>query len=284
MSLAFFRAALERDSTFADAWAGIADAWSWIGDNFAPNRLAAEAGRVAARRALALDSTSGRAAASVAYGMMTVDYDWSGAESALRRAIALDSRSIEARLLLTEVLTATGRLDEAWREVEGTWAIDSLNPRTGYYITAALTCARRYGDLLRWSERTTSLSGLLRFQAYLGSQRPDSALAYAASVPSRAVALAASGQIAEARDAITEWAAVQDSAQRQGQVVFVGSDREAMAWASVGERDRAFTALERSYDVRSGNWLPFLKCWPLFDPLRDDPRYHDLLRRMHLEP
>jgi hypothetical protein len=98
------------------------------------------------------------------------------------------------------------------------------------------------------------------------------------------MALAAAGQQAEAGDAIARWAAVQDSARRQGQVMFVDSDVEAMAWAAVGDRDRAFAALWRSYDVRSGNWLPFLKCWPAFDPLRGDPRYHDLLRRMRLEP
>ena len=57
-----------------------------------------------------------------------------------------------------------------------------------------------------------------------------------------------------------------------------------MAWAAAGDRDRAFAALERAYASRSTNYLPLLKVMPMFDALRDDPRYHDLLRRMHLEP
>jgi hypothetical protein len=284
MSLAYFRGAIARDSTFADAWAGMADAWIWIGDIILPNHLAAEQTRVAARRALALDSTSSRAAAALAYTLMTVDYDWPGAEHLLRRAIALDPRGIEARLWLSEVLTATGRLDEGWQEVQRAWAGDSLNPRIGFFVYHALTAARRADELSRWASRVPMMAPHLRFFGHLVAHRADSALASAPEPPFFVMALAAAGRLPEARDSAAALAAATDTARLRGTTAFINFDDEAIAWAAVGDLDRAFKALEHSYAVRSGDRFPLLKVSPMFDNLRGDPRYHDLLRRMHLEP
>jgi len=290
MSLGFFQAAAERDTAFADPWASMADAWTWS-EGFFPNRYSAERARAAAQRALALDSTSSKPSAALAYAMMSVDYDWPGAERVLRRALAHDPRAVEARLELAEVLSATGRSDEAVRNVDEAWAIDSLNPRQGYFRWLVLYSARRYEEMLRWAERaaTPDLNARrLRFFAHLGL-RPDSAPTYAgfsswSGLAYRVVALAAAGRLREARDLAARLEAEQDSAQALGRTPYVQPDWQAVAWAAVGEKNRAFAALERSLADRSGDLLPHLKVLPFFDNLRDDPRYHDLLRRMHLEP
>jgi len=159
LSLGFFQSAIERDSTFVDAWAGIANAWAWLSDAVFPNRWAAGNAAWFARRALALDSASSLAAAALAYRMMTVDYDWPGAERLLQRTIALDPRGTETRLFLSFSFAATGRPEEAWQQVEQAWAVDSLNPRISYFVWIVLTCARRYDDLLRWSRRPTAWGG-----------------------------------------------------------------------------------------------------------------------------
>ena len=284
MSIGFFQAAIERDSTFAEPWASMAEAWGWL-DGIFPNRFVAEQGRAAARRALALDSASTKASSALAYAMMTVDYDWPGAEHLLRRAIALDPRGVETRLVLSWVLGATGLLEEAVRKVEEAWAVDSLNPRVGFFLYLVLNSARRYDDLLRWADRTAPLGGwepALRFAAHLGAQRPDSALAHGGRM-GRVLALAAGGRLEEARVLAGRIEADEDSARAQGREVG-DPDASAVAWAAVGDRDRAFAALERSYGIRSGYLLPLIKYLPYFDNLRDDARYHDLLRRMHLEP
>jgi TolB-like protein len=291
MSLGFFQAAAERDTAFADPWSSMADAWTWL-EEFFPNRWAAERGRAAAQRALALDSVSSKASAALAYAMMTVDYDWPGAERVLRRAIAIDPRAVDARLELSDVLSATGRFDEAVRNVDEAWAIDSLNPRIGYFRWLVLYSARRYEDMRRWAERAATPDRQtlrLRFFAHLGEQRHDSALAYVGGSswegPAyRVVALAAAGRLREARNLAAQLEAEQDSAQTQGRTPYVQPDWQAVAWAAVSDKDRAFAALERSYGNRSGDLLPHIKVLPFFDPLRDDPRYRDLLRRMHLEP
>jgi hypothetical protein len=61
-------------------------------------------------------------------------------------------------------------------------------------------------------------------------------------------------------------------------------DALAVGYALLGDRDEAFRWLERAYDWGNVELLLRLKVYPPFDRLRDDPRYHDLLRRMHLEP
>jgi TolB-like protein len=286
MALGFFQAAFERDSSFAEALANIAEAWSWL-EGYFPNRLVAEQGRAAARRALALDSASSRASTALAYAMATVDYDWTGAERLLRRAIGRDARGTDTRLMLSMVLSATGRLDEAWETVEAAWAIDSLNPRNGYYVWLVLSSAHRYDDLLHWSERLAQgdpSRSMMRFTGYLATHRPDSAVAQATDCSfCQTLALAAEGRLVEARDAATRWVVATDSQRTQGLVPDV-PDITAAVWAAVGDRDRAFAALERSFAFRSGSDLPWIKYLPTFDNLHDDPRFHDLLRRMHLEP
>jgi len=124
----------------------------------------------------------------------------------------------------------------------------------------------------------------MRWYAFLGTQRADSALPLSDDRVARSIVLAAAGRLGDARDSVARAAMEWDSLLSQGLSLIVYNDFRALAWAAVGDRDRAFADLERAYAARSGGFLPFLKCWPLFDPLRDDPRYHDLLRRMHLEP
>jgi adenylate cyclase len=288
MSFGFFQAAIERDSAFADAWAAMADAWGWAESLFT-NRFVAEMGRGNALRALALDSASGRAASALAYALMTVDYDWLGAERIARRTLERNTRSVELRLTLAEALCGTGRCEEASQEVREAWAIDSLNPRFPFYVVNVLASARRYDDLIRWSRGAGSMPGVreLGFVVGLvGAHRLDSALSVAGSTQNpllQAIALAAAGRLSEAHDAAARLEAVVDSARVLG-FSPANPDYEALAWAAAGDRDRAFAALERCYVNRSGGWLPFLKVYPVFDSLRDDPRYHDLLRRMHLEP
>jgi TolB-like protein len=285
LSIGFFRAAIERDSTFAEAWAGIADAWPWIGDVLTPNRLAAEQGRTAARRALALDSTLGGAWSAVGYALMTVDYDWAGAEQVLRHALALDPRATAVRVWLGYLLAATGRLEEAWTDARQAWTADSLDPRVGWLITYVAVISRRSDEMLRWAPRLAAgAAAELRFNGHLLAGHFDSALADAPNPAFRVMALAAAGRATDARDAATALTAASDSARANGVTMFVNPDLDAVAWAAVGDRDRAFEALERSYAVRAGQYLIMLKTAPWFDRLRDDPRYHDLLRRMHLEP
>ncbi|HET9706930.1 MAG TPA: hypothetical protein VFP39_01365 [Gemmatimonadales bacterium] len=280
MGIAFFRAAFERDSTFVDALAAEAFYWGWA-DGVMPNGVVAELGRRAANRALALDSTSDLALSSLSYASMTLDFDWNAAERLARRAVAANPHSVQSLTQLSQVLLATGRADEAWRQLQAAWAIDSLNPGLGWFIMTTLVASRRYDDLLRWSARVPEWS--LRFYGHLGLGHGDSALAAAGPIPwHRVMALAAAGREREARDTALRIEARADSARGEGRLVG-DADQDAMAWAAVGDLDRAFAALETSYRVRSSTFLPFIKYWPAFDPLRGDPRYHDLLRRMHLE-
>ena len=277
-AIAFFRSAVERDSTYAEAWAALAWAWGWV-DSYFPNRVTAEQGRVAGARALALDSTSGGAAA-VLYAMQTVDYDWAGGERLGRRAIELNPRDQATLLGLSAFLLSEGKVAEADAFLRRAWEADSLNPQVLFFTNAVLTSERRWDELLRWGSRVSDRSA--RFRAHLGLGHADSALALASGTAERIMALAAGGRMDAARDSARAYQQRMDSLRTIG--AFIGNeDNVAIAWAAVGDLDRAFASLEISFQVRSGSVFPWLKVWPGFDPLRNDPRYHDLLRRMHLE-
>ncbi len=74
-----------------------------------------------------------------------------------------------------------------------------------------------------------------------------------------------------------------DELREQSQRVEVSPVLPAFIYAHLGETDRAFELLEQAFEERS-LWMPYLKTHPGFDPLRDAPRFQDLLRRMNLEP
>ncbi len=286
MSIAFFRSAIERDSSYAEAWASMANVWGFL-DSYFPNRIVAENGRRAGMRALALDSSAGAGAAAILYAMTTVDHDWVAAERFGRRALELNPRSAPLLQSYSAVLLSIGQLDSAETTILRAWNTDSLDPGNSWYLTGILASEHKYDQLLRWAARMHSNVGSSRFWALLGLGRADSALAYASGgqhtpTAQRTLALAAAGRMAEARENAQRDQAVDDSLRAGGYVVG-DADVRAMAWAAVGDLDRAFANLEISYRVRSGSYLSWLKVWPWFDPLRNDPRYHDLMRRMHLE-
>ncbi len=73
-----------------------------------------------------------------------------------------------------------------------------------------------------------------------------------------------------------------DELREESKVRYVSSANRAEIYMGLGEKDEAFTWLERAYQER--NIDAIIRDWPVFDPLRDDTRFHDLLRRMNLEP
>jgi TolB-like protein len=189
MSIAFFRAAIERDSGYADAWAGMANAWGYL-DGIFPNRVVAENGRTAGQRALALDSTVGAGAAAILYALSTVDYDWAGAERFGRRALELSPRSAPLLQIQAAWLASVGQLDAAEREIMHAWAVDSLDPGNSWVLMGVLGSERKFDAMLRLAPRMRSNQANVRFWGISASARRtrrwrSRAPAHAARSPSR---------------------------------------------------------------------------------------------------
>jgi len=284
-----FEQAIGRDSTFAPAWAGLALAWTELADLMIAPLDAYPRAREAARRALALDSTIASAYIALAYPSAALDRDCRGGVRLTDRAIALDSTLVEAWSARTVTLPCAGRGPEALEAARHAWELDSLSAYTGLGLIG-----------VTWFQQPQSLPEVLALVRYrvgalaaywegvVAQQRGDCATAerlvrpIAASDFSNGVlmqyvsALVCLGRRSEADSVVR--AAVADSARR-----YVNPVAVAAALLALGDRDGAMRWLERGADERS-LWVMQIHVWPWFEPLRGDPRFEALKRRLGLLP
>jgi serine/threonine-protein kinase len=291
-SRGYFLASLERDSTFAPAWAGLANAWSAAGFSGFERPLAAfPQARRAAQRALDLDPELADGHVSLANILQNHDWDWAGAERAFARALELNPSHSVAHHWYASHLALRGEFDLAMAEIERARELDPRSLPIAVGTGAILYFARRYEaslDSLRTAAGMDSTSGLV--------QR------------TRAASLDRLGREGEAVRAICLWldsqrlqpvsAAVAQGYQSAGirgaaTVLRLGLERKrdaglyepathvAELHARLNEREAAIRWLllaERERDTE----LNRLKVDPIFDPLRGDPRFEALVGRVGL--
>jgi TolB-like protein len=281
-----YEEAIRRDSTFAPAWAGLAEVWGEMGDISVPALRAYPRARAAAQRALALDPNLATAYLSVGFAVAALDRDCRGGDRWADRAIALDSALPEAWIYRSLLLACEDRGTEALGAVMRAWALDSLSAYTGIYFVyvtemlepqkvpavLALVRARLAPDDARfWEGRAALQQGdCVRAEALM---RPHGGTFLLNMYVASLVCL---GRRAEA-DSIVR-AAIADSLRS-----FVNPVTVAMSLLALGDRDGAMQWLERGADERSW-WAMLIHVWSDLAPLHDDPRFVALERRLGLLP
>lgn len=288
-----FRQAIERDPTYAMAYAGLADSYNLLSGwgAMAPNEGYPLA-KSAALRALELDESLAEAHASLGAAKLFYDADWAGSESSLARSIAINPNYSDGHLLYGYRLMLLGRFDEAKPYLERAIELDPLSIVKIISYGNAFYFARDSAKALEIYERAVSLdanSGLARWSlgsALLQAGRTAEAIAeYERAIPlsgdspdevaSLACAYAVAGRQADARRLLGE---LETRANR----TYTPSGLIAAVYAALGERDTAFQFLERAFRERD-SLLVYLKVEPMFNPLRADPRFAALLTRIGLE-
>jgi len=286
-ALGYFTRAVERDARAADAWCGLADSWVVMGGrDYAPLADAIAAAETSATRARILDDSRSSVWTSIG-GIHILRRRWGDAEAALRRAIRVDPSNANARhwLALT-LLTGFGDRDAAIREQAisvqlnpvGSMQVGALGWQR--YLRGEYELARL--DMQPAAELNPDFeeghTGLARVAARLGDEATMSA-AIAAGLTRRgdlradflaehASALGVLGESTEARRLAHE-------ASAGGAMPL----NLALAWATIGEADRAFRCLE--HDQLSIYWAPQAVWWdPRLDGIRDDARFRRLLDRV----
>jgi DNA-binding winged helix-turn-helix (wHTH) protein/TolB-like protein/tetratricopeptide (TPR) repeat protein len=289
----FFQRAVARDPNFATAWAAIADTWLMRGryGNSSPRQQFDKA-RQAAMKAVALDPESAEGHAALAEVYADHDWDWKRAEGEYRRALELNPSSDVAHgqfaYLLLFRRDFEGALEHARRATE----IDPLSPLWAIGLGFILDSAGRHEEAIRSLEETLRVHpgltpALLHLgMAYTNAGKPEMGVAkfQEALVPRpRSAQLLGLLAFAQARAGHRDAALsiVHDLEKRAGHEA-VGSPNLALAWTALGNHDRAFYWLERGYADRLF-LLRVVTVQPGFDPLRSDPRYADLMRRMGLD-
>lgn len=290
-SIGIFQSALDRDPTFALAYSGIADAYVQLGYGslLRPDDAFPKA-RAAAARALQLDSSLAEPHATLGLVKMYYDWDWVGAEREFRRALTLNPRYATAHEWYGLFLAAMGRFGEAREHVHRAQVLEPLATAVAGTAAWVLYNAGKFDDAdreLRIALRADSSFALGRF--YLGRVHQsrgflDSALAeYDAAGPLRdwVPTIAAVGHVygsqGRRREALATLARL-DSLSRQE---YVTPYAVALVHASLGERDSAFAWLDRGLAERT-HWMVWLRRDPRWAPIRSDPKFERLARKLRL--
>jgi DNA-binding winged helix-turn-helix (wHTH) protein/TolB-like protein/Flp pilus assembly protein TadD len=288
----FFRRAIARDARFAAAWAAIADSWLFRGRyrNRSP-REQYENARAAALRAVALDPELADAHAALGQVYSDHDWDWKRAEEEYRRALALNPNCDVAHGQYAYLLLFRGDTAGALEHSRQAMEIDPVSLSYPTIHGFALDCAGRYDEAIRVFEellraRPGFTPALLHLGiAYTNAGKPEIGIAKlkeGLAIHPGSTQLLGLEAFAQARAGHRDIALqiVRDLEARAAKES-VSQTNLAAAWTALGDHDRASYWLESAYRERIF-LLRVITVAPAYAPLRGDPRYADLVRRMGL--
>jgi tetratricopeptide (TPR) repeat protein len=293
-SLDYFQQSVAKQSDYALAYAGIADAYTQMAGSaygvLSPREAFPKA-KVAAIRAVELDSTLAEPYVSLAWSSFVFDRDWTTAENQFQRALRLNPTYPNAHQYYGAFLSSMGRFDEAIREAKRGQELDPLSLRGNFDVGFFLHNARRDDEAIPWLHRVLDMDPtFLRAHWVLGlalvqKKRYDGAIAELqeavklpgsgpAQLGSLGYAYAVAGRRAEALEIVEK---LKESSREH----YVPPATVSIVFSGLGEKDQALTWLEKANKERDP-WVTELKVQPMFDSLRSDPRFQDLLRRVGL--
>ena len=291
----YFQQAIAKDPTYALAYDGLADGYNILGNyGYVPPNEAFPKAKEAALKALQLDDTLAEAHTSLAFAKTDYDWDWAGAEREFQRAIELNPNYAYAHTLHSYHLQKMGRFDEAIVEGKRGVELDPLSLIANRILGQAFYHARKYDQAIEQLRKTleldsnfTSAHGLLgmayvqksMYKESLAEFEKELAISHGntQALSELGHAYAVAGRKAEAQKVLGQLNEI--SKQK-----FVPATYRAIIYAGLEDKDKAFEWLEKGYDERSIGEGGMIIVDPGFDPLRSDPRYKDLLRRMNLQP
>lgn len=287
----YFEQAVAEDSSYAAAWAGLADVYVSMFDyQIMASDSARGASRAAAERAVSLDPQSPEAHNSLAHVHLH-DWRWADAEREFRRAIELDPNYASAYHWYSLSLTALGRLGEAVAMVKEAYKLDRLSTRISADVGMALYAARAYDEAIEQERRTLEMNPELATAYWIMGMAQEQKGAFTDAIASYQQALQRRPASINFRAAL---ASAYARAGNRGEAERLLAHMEqqskgdptaafflALVYTALGRTDDAFSALNVALQQRSGS-IRYLKVEPRLDPLRADVRFKELLRKAGL--
>jgi TolB-like protein/DNA-binding winged helix-turn-helix (wHTH) protein/Tfp pilus assembly protein PilF len=288
----YFQQAIAKDPTYAAAYAGLADSYALSGGSgLLPVEQAMPRAQANAEKALELDGNLAEAHASLGLIAPFNDWNWADAKRHYERAIELNPNYATAHHWYAEgYLMPVGRADEAIAEMRKAQELDPLSAVIATDLGKELYFVRKYDEALVELHRALELDPnfvsahnwisdtLLEKRMYNDAiaelEKTKAVKEERIYIRQTAYLYARMGRRAEARAALAK--SLQLSKGKQ-----VSSGAVALTYAALGDKDESFQWLEKAYTERS-SFMTSLKYWSVFDPLRGDPRFADLLRRVGL--
>jgi len=289
--IGYFNQSIERDPTYALAYAGLAAAYYSLSNLFLPPREAMPRVREAAERALALDDSLAAAHTCLALTLVWYDWDFKKGEAEFRRAIALNANDAEAHRLYGDFLVAMGRFDEAIVEKRRAEQLDPLSVPTSWDVSRTLYYAGHDEEAIEQAKHTLELDSNFPYVYDLEAQVDyrKNKLPEAMALMQRAMQLGGHTQLL-----ITNWGMINARAGNRGEALRAMADLRARAagtytlplflariYAALGNNDEAMKNLEQMYNDRSESAV-WLNVDPSLDTLRKDPRFIALIRKVGL--
>lgn len=284
----YFNKALEKNPNYAQAHAALA---YWYGRMGESGQMAYHEAfsrqKSEAIKAIELDESLPEGHAELANAAMTLDWDWATAATEFRRALELNPNSAAIHQKYAFYLVRTGQQQKAIEEVKRGVDLDPVSGRSVHYEGFLYYFSRQYDQVLPLIRTVRALDITPADWSFLlGDVYAEKGM-YAESIAEflksgdgpdslghLGNAYARAGQVAAARRTISK---LQEHVLENG----VGRYEIALVYTGLGEKEEAFKWLEEAYKAHDVGFV-YLKIDPCLDPLRSDPRFNDLLRRVGL--
>jgi tetratricopeptide (TPR) repeat protein len=290
----YFKQAIESEPTYARAYAGLGDASYFLGGSD-PLTQAESTVKAKAwiKKALELDETLSEAHDSLGLIAMNSDWDWVKAENEYKRAIELNPNYATAHQRYGEFLAFMGRFDEAITEVKRAQELDTLSLIISTDVAKVYALARRYDEAIAQYRRALELDP--NFEQARGLL----ALAYSAKgltevaerefhqikdLENNPDLLSFQGNVYGAAGKRVEAQRVLRRLSELAKRAYVSPFWMTIVYAGLGDRDEAFKWFEQVFAERAVGGAISLKVSPVWDSLRSDPRFADLLLRAGFAP
>ena len=293
-AVSYFQQAIDKDPAYALAYAGLADAYTYLSFfNVVPPRQAMPSAKAAAMKALEIDQHLAEAHVSLGYISFAYDWDWTAAGKHFDQALALNPALTRAHNFYPLYLSSRGMPQQALAVAKAALDLDPASPSVSHYLAVQLYLARQFDQAIEQCHKTLDLDPNfavayhLLGQAYLakGMNREAelvlekySALSQG-SADSQALLGYSHARLGERTQALRTLEELKATSKKS----YVPAFYFAMIYAALEDKDQAFMQLEKGYDERFARFA-YLKLEALWDPLRSDERFSDLVRRVGIPP
>jgi TolB-like protein/DNA-binding winged helix-turn-helix (wHTH) protein/Tfp pilus assembly protein PilF len=288
----YFGRAIDEDPKYAPAYSGLADTYALLGDwqyaVMTPKQAFPQA-KSAATKALELDDSLGEAHNSLAFCLDGFDWNFEAAGTEFQRALELNPSYATAHHWYAWHLSLLGRYDEALAEMRKAESLDPLSLIINADLAELLLIAHSYDESIRQSLKVIEMDPDFALahnqlgQAYLQKHMDEQAVAELqkavrlsgsspTSIANLARAYAASGKNSEAANLLNDL-------KKRSNSTYSNAPEIAAIYAALGDKDQAMNWMEKGFEER---FNPGVLLRPGFDPLRADPRFKDLVRRIGL--
>ena len=287
-ALKFFEAAVEKDPEYPLAYTGLALNYVALATTTSNRQEFTDKALAAAHKAVSLDAELDEAHNTLGWVKYLGQWDWPGAEQEIQRAIQLNPNNSQAHINYAAVLSIQGKHEQALQESQTALRLDPSSGDIYYNYILHLYDARRYDEALSMAKKAVQVDPehplwtWLIARIYVAQSRFDEAIAEVKQHANgdemkRSAALgyayARSGRRHEA-ELVLDAALHRTGKPSNGSIAFI--------YAGMDDKEHALDWLEKGYEDRD-NIMTHLKVEPLFDNLRSEQRFKELLRRMHLD-